>query len=148
MKSKKFIRPLAWLLVLLLTMPAGGWAQGSGAAPAFKQEELEAILAPVALYPDELLAQTLMGSTYPLEIVEADRFVKANPNLKGDQVSEVPRSKELGPKREVVGKLPIRTRHDERETRVDTKAGRCVYRTGKRCNEYGPDPAAKSPGFR
>jgi hypothetical protein len=97
MKSKKFIRPLAWLLVLLLTMPAGGWAQGSGAAPAFKQEELEAILAPIALYPDELLAQTLMGSTYPLEIVEADRFVKANPNLKGDQLAKSLEAKNWDP---------------------------------------------------
>jgi len=89
MKRPKLIRALTWLLMLLLAMPAGGWAQGSGgAAPVFKQEELEAILAPIALYPDELLAQTLMASTYPLEIVEADRFVKANPNLKGDQLTK------------------------------------------------------------
>lgn len=88
MKTKMLIKPLAWLLVILLAMPAGGWAQGSGAAPVFKQEELEAILAPIALYPDELLAQVFIGSTYPLEIVEADRFAKANPNLKGDQLTK------------------------------------------------------------
>ena len=44
--------------------------------------------APVALYPDSLLAQVLMASTYPLEIVQAARFVKDNPNLKGDQLDE------------------------------------------------------------
>lgn len=50
----------------------------------FKPEELDQLLAPIALYPDSLLAQTLMAASYPLEIVEAARWVKANPNLKGD----------------------------------------------------------------
>jgi hypothetical protein len=55
----------------------------SAAQPArFKPEELEALVAPVALYPDALLAQVLMGSTYPLEIVEAARWSKTNPDLK------------------------------------------------------------------
>src|SRR5262249_40654527 len=47
----------------------------------FKPEELEQIVAPVALYPDPLVAQVLMASTYPMEVVQAARFVKANPNL-------------------------------------------------------------------
>ena len=97
MKKQTCMQVLTWLLVILLAMPAGGWAQGSGAAPVFKQEELEAILAPIALYPDELLAQTLMGSTYPLEIVEADRFVKADPNLKGDQLAKSLEAKNWDP---------------------------------------------------
>jgi hypothetical protein len=57
----------------------------TAAAPAektFSQEELDQLVAPVALYPDALLAQTLMASTYPLEIVSAERWVKANPGLK------------------------------------------------------------------
>ena len=56
-------------------------AQGSG-GPAFKTEELEQLVAPIALYPDALVAQVLMASTYPLEVVEAARWSKANPNLK------------------------------------------------------------------
>jgi Protein of unknown function (DUF3300) len=44
-------------------------------------------VAPIALYPDALLAQILMASTYPLEVVEAARWVRANPNLK-DQALE------------------------------------------------------------
>jgi hypothetical protein len=46
--------------------------------------ELDALVAPIALYPDALLAQVLMASTYPLEIVQADRWAKANKSLKGD----------------------------------------------------------------
>jgi len=52
--------------------------------PVFTQQELDQMLAPIALYPDSLLSQILMASTYPLEIVEAARWSKANPNLKGD----------------------------------------------------------------
>ncbi len=44
-------------------------------------EQLQQLAAPIALYPDSLLAQILMASTYPLEIVEAARWVKANPGL-------------------------------------------------------------------
>jgi len=55
--------------------------------PPFKKEELEAILAPIALYPDALLAQIFMASTYPLEIVEAARWSKAHPEVKGDAVA-------------------------------------------------------------
>ena len=59
---------------------ATGRRQGTAnKTPPFKKEELEAILAPIALYPDALLAQIFMASTYPLEIVEAARWSKANP---------------------------------------------------------------------
>ena len=64
--------------------PASPAAQAAPAptAEAFSQGELEQLLAPVALYPDALLAQVLMASTYPIEIVQAERWVKANPGLK------------------------------------------------------------------
>ena len=53
-------------------------------SPAFSQQELDQMLAPIALYPDPLLSQILMAATYPLEIVEAARWVAANPGLQGD----------------------------------------------------------------
>src|ERR1022692_7300 len=57
------------------------------------QGELDALLAPIALYPDQLLSQVLMASTYPLEVVEAARFVKANPNLKGPALDDALKDK-------------------------------------------------------
>jgi len=59
------------------------------AAPASSQQllsagQLDALVAPIALYPDALLSEILMASTYPLEVVEADRWADANKNLKGD----------------------------------------------------------------
>jgi Protein of unknown function (DUF3300) len=59
----------------------------SAAEPQAQQlppEEIEALVAPIALYPDSLLSQILMASTYPLEIVHAARWVKTHPKLKGD----------------------------------------------------------------
>jgi Protein of unknown function (DUF3300) len=81
-------RLLAWLLVLTLTAPLAATAQPGGATATFTGEQLEQLAAPIALYPDPLLAQVLMASTYPLEIVQAARFVKDNPNLKGEQLDE------------------------------------------------------------
>jgi uncharacterized protein DUF3300 len=53
-------------------------------APALSQEQLDQMLAPIALYPDPLLSQIFMASTYPLEVVEAARWSKANPSVTGD----------------------------------------------------------------
>jgi len=68
------------LAVICLALPATLFAQEKP-AKVFKQEELEQLLAPIALYPDDLLTQILMASTYPLEVVEAARFLQQNPSL-------------------------------------------------------------------
>ena len=56
--------------------------------PLFDAERLEQMVAPVALYPDSLLTQVLMASTYPLEVVEADRWVKDNSDLRGEALDK------------------------------------------------------------
>jgi hypothetical protein len=50
--------------------------------------QLDQLVAPIALYADPLLAQVLMASTYPLEVVQASRFAKANKKLKEDKLKE------------------------------------------------------------
>jgi hypothetical protein len=88
MKVKRpLIKALAVFLALLLGGPQGLMAQSEGGDKPFKQEELDQLAAPIALYPDSLLAQVLMASTYPLEVVLAGRWVKANQKLKGDDLS-------------------------------------------------------------
>jgi len=62
--------------------PAAPTTATSPSEKTFSQEELEQLVAPIALYPDSLFVQVLMASTYPLEIVSAERWVKANPKLK------------------------------------------------------------------
>ena len=89
MKIKRsLIKALAVFLALLLGAPQGLIAQSESGEKPFKQEELDQLLAPLALYPDSLLAQILMASTYPLEVVQASRWAKANQNLKGDALTK------------------------------------------------------------
>jgi len=57
-------------------------AQEAAQPAVSKPEEIDQLVAPIALYPDPLLAQVFMASTYPLEIVQAARWSKDNPNLK------------------------------------------------------------------
>src|SRR6202167_4403185 len=65
-------------------------AQSSQAPPYTQQtaDQLQQLVAPIALYPDSLVAQVLAASTFPAEIVEADRWVQANPDLKGDALAK------------------------------------------------------------
>ncbi|MBL8887699.1 MAG: DUF3300 domain-containing protein [Phycisphaerales bacterium] len=58
------------------------------ASDKLSQEQIDQLVAPIALYPDDLLTQLLMASTYPLEIVQADRWVKAHKDLKGDALDK------------------------------------------------------------
>src|ERR1035437_4249541 len=60
-------------------------------APPYAQqtpEQLQRLVAPIALYPDSLVAQVLAASTFPEEVVEADRWVQANPDLKGEALGK------------------------------------------------------------
>src|SRR6185437_7563889 len=68
--------------------PSPSPSQSQADQPLLKPEQLEALVAPIALYPDALLANMLAAATYPLEVVEADRFVKDNKTLKGDRLKE------------------------------------------------------------
>ena len=72
---------VAWLFAALVIVPIGRAQDAAQPAP-FKKEEIEQLVAPIALYPDALVAQILMASTYPLEVVSAARWSKANPGVK------------------------------------------------------------------
>lgn len=87
MKGMRQIKKmLAVTLALLLALPAVPFAQEPQAKP-LSQPEIEQILAPVALYPDDVLSQVLIASTYPLEIVQADRWAQQNKGLKGSALT-------------------------------------------------------------
>jgi hypothetical protein len=81
-------------LALIILAPIGAKSQTETAAPSatvsnaqlLKPAELDQLVAPIALYPDPLLAEVLMASTYPLDLVQAERWAEANKNLKGDQL--------------------------------------------------------------
>jgi len=83
------IRGLAWMIIAMLAITPVIHAQDSGQEEQpyrFSKEELTQMLAPIALYPDSLIAEILMASTYPLEVVEAERWMRQNKNLKGNEL--------------------------------------------------------------
>ena len=93
---KKYWFKLMTTAVFLSAMPAMVNAQDfqspEYAAPtqaAYSQAQLEQMLAPIALYPDQLVAQILMAATYPLEVVQAERWLQnqQNASLKGGELS-------------------------------------------------------------
>jgi hypothetical protein len=103
--GERILAPLLSLALVFATLPQNAWAfqdqgapdqgapaQGApapgqdAAAPAYTQqtaEQLQQLVAPIALYPDSLVAQILAASTFPEQVVEADRWVQAHPDLKG-----------------------------------------------------------------
>ena len=72
--------------VLVGVLLAPGATPGQAGKPTFKPEELEQVVAPIALYPDPVVAQIFMASTYPIEVVQAARLVQAKPDLEGEQL--------------------------------------------------------------
>jgi hypothetical protein len=64
-------------------------APATASAPPFTAEQLDQLVAPIALYPDPLVAQILMAATYPLEVVQADRWLQISTNaaLTGDALT-------------------------------------------------------------
>jgi hypothetical protein len=82
-------------MALACLVPSGSLAQAPATAAAtapaqtrLKAEQIDQMMAPIALYPDALLAQILMASTYPFEIVQAARWLKANPGKTGKALED------------------------------------------------------------
>jgi hypothetical protein len=98
--SQRLIRTVAGALAVLLAGLVPAEAQDAAPAPpaeaaqapqapVFRTEEIDQMVAPIALYPDQLLAQILMAATYPLEVVKAERWLEdpANAKLSGDPLA-------------------------------------------------------------
>jgi transcriptional regulator with GAF, ATPase, and Fis domain len=86
---------LSWSLVIG-TVPGGAAyasqsvqseAQPANTGATQSPEELQQLVAPIALYPDALVSQILAAATYPTEVVEADRWMQGHPNLKGQELA-------------------------------------------------------------
>jgi len=85
-------RPASWPEKLSSDQDAQAPAEAEGSqARQYTQqtpENLQQLVAPIALYPDSLVAQILAASTFPEQVVEADRWVQAHPDLKGDALGQ------------------------------------------------------------
>jgi Protein of unknown function (DUF3300) len=81
-------------------------AQPPASAGKQSPEELQQLVAPIALYPDALVAQILAASTYPTQIVEADRWVQRHSNLKGEELAKEIDKQDWDPSVKAVAQFP------------------------------------------
>jgi hypothetical protein len=95
MRRLKQALPALLLCCLVLTTAPAALAYQSGPSAQVPVQgakqtpaQLQQLVAPIALYPDALVAQILAGATYPDQVVEADRWIQQNPDLKGDQLGQ------------------------------------------------------------
>ncbi|MEO0017653.1 MAG: hypothetical protein RLZZ522_936 [Verrucomicrobiota bacterium] len=95
--SHPFRNAIAILCVVTLTAgPTTGFGQNAPAAttstseaiPKIPNDQLDSLVAPIALYPDDLLSQTLVASTYPLEIIQLQQWMARNKSLTGQALAD------------------------------------------------------------
>ena len=129
--------------------------EGDGAAVAdallpeemlLTDEELDELVAPVALYPDALLAQVLVAATYPLQIVKADRIIAASAEMPDDELSETLSAQDFDPSVLVLlsGFPTVVERMAEDLDWTERLGSRCCSRTTtcwRRCSGCVPTPA-------
>jgi len=99
-KNKMFVQGVAVVLCVLLlgagntillaqdAAPAQEAAPAEEEAPKLSNDQLDSLVAPIALYPDPLLAQTLVASTYPLELIQLQQWLAKNPTLKDKALAD------------------------------------------------------------
>src|SRR5260370_4877325 len=93
--SKRLLILLLCCLLVRFTAQADSYdptgqsnEQSPAPAPQRSPQELQQLAAPIALYPDALVAQILAASTYPTQIVEADRWIESHSDLKGEKLAK------------------------------------------------------------
>jgi hypothetical protein len=106
-----FIVLLCCLLVQFTSQAAayGALSQSTDsttAAPKLSAQELQQLVAPIALYPDALVAQILAAATYPTQIVEADRWTQRHSNLKGDELAKEVDKQDWDPSVKALAQFP------------------------------------------
>ena len=82
-------------------------AETAGEVYAPSPDDLDQLVAPIALYPDKLVGQILAASTYPTEVVEADRWLQQNPSLKGDALAKAVDTQSWDPSVKALTQFPL-----------------------------------------
>ncbi len=112
----QIVRNFIALICAVLILIAGtvSWAMQTQQAPAtagsqdakLSNDQLDSLVSPIALYPDPLLSQTLVASTYPLEIVQLNQWLEKNKNLKGKAVTDAVEKQNWDPSVQAMAAFP------------------------------------------
>jgi hypothetical protein len=114
--SEEFSQRVAIVLCGLLLMPLNAIAFAQDQAPppppppppgqALTPDQLNDLVAPIALYPDPLLSQVLVASTYPLEVVQAYQWLQRNPGISGPALTQAAQQENWDPSVQALVLLP------------------------------------------
>jgi len=119
---KDCFRGVAIACGLLMTMiPAV--AQDQPAATTLSPEQLESLVAPIALYADSLLSQVLVASTYPLEVVEAQQWLEQNKGLTGTALTDAAKKQSWDPSIQALVAFPQVIKRLNEDVRWTTDLG-------------------------
>src|SRR5712664_3794200 len=91
---------------MLLSTPSPLPSQSSAQAPKIPPDQLDSLVAPIALYPDPMLAQTLSASTYPLELIQLQQWLAKNPGLKDKALADTVAKQTWDPSIQAMAALP------------------------------------------
>ena len=113
--KKIFTALVCMLFVVTYSAPDVVWAQAAApaagaaadqAAVVIPDDQLDSLVAPIALYPDPLLSQVLVASTYPLEIIQLQQYLEKNPTLKGKALTDAVEKQDWDPSIQAMAVLP------------------------------------------
>ncbi len=128
--------------------PPPATAQAEAKEAKLPPEQLDALVAPIALYPDELLGQILVASTYPLEIVQLQQWLAKNPSLKDKALTDAVAKQPWDPSIQGMAALPGRRQAPGGRHPVDHQSRQRLPRPAERCHGRGPADAQEGRGDR
>ena len=92
--------------MILLAQSAPSQSAPEAKPAAVPAEQLDSLVAPIALYPDPLLSQTLVASTYPLEIIQLQQWLEKNKSLKDKALADAVKKQDWDPSIQAMAALP------------------------------------------
>jgi hypothetical protein len=145
--TKRFLSTALSFLLVTTSMPfeAGGQQPAptgstgySGQGAPLSADELQQLVAPIALYPDALVAQILGAATFPDEVAAASGWLQQNKNLTGTALMQAV---------DTAHRVPLGPRQPGEEPQLDFLVGRGVSHASRGCHDGSPDFARSSQGL-
>ena len=150
MKISRTCRMLA-VATLTILVSSSIFAQAPPPPPAsFAPDQLNQLVARIALYPDPLLAQILAGATYPDQIPDAAKWADRAPlpHRTSPRRRDPGGSIAMGSQRSGAAAVPVRVGHDGVRHELDHPNWKCVSRAAAGCHGRGPKAARERPAIR
>ena len=119
----QFLSALLSFLLVLASVPSEAQDQQPAAAAPLPAADLEQLVAPIALYPDALVAQILGAATFPDQVTAANDWLQQQQGLTGKALSK-PSISKGGPERKGTHAVPVRPCESDEESWLDLLAGR------------------------